>query len=374
MSKSKFKVMTILGTRPEIIRLSRVIKLFDEKLDHVLVHTGQNSDYELSQVFFEDLEIRKPDHFLNISRDSIGKIYGDVLVKTEEVIKQEKPEAILILGDTNSSIAGILARRYDIPFFHMEAGNRCFDRRVPEEINRAIIDHIADYNLVYNEHARRNLLREGLHPGKIFLTGTPMFEVIEHYKAKIDKSEILNELKLEKDKYFVASFHRADNVDEIDNLKKIANILNRLSKDYKLPVICSVHPRTKSKLKKNKIVFDKRIVMHKPFGFFDYAALQKNARCTLSDSGTISEESAILQFPAVTIREAMERPEALDSGTISLTGLGEDAVFDSIDIAIQSHTQKKTEQIPSEYKIKNCSWRVLKLVRGLAGLSRSSKE
>lgn len=370
MSKSKFKVMTIMGTRPEIIRLSRVVSLLDEKLNHVLVHTGQNSDYELNQIFFEDLSLRKPDHFLNISTESIGKIYGDVLVKTEEVIRAENPDAILILGDTNSSIAGILARRYSIPFFHMEAGNRCFDRKVPEELNRAIIDHIADYNLVYSEHARRNLLGEGLHPGKIFLTGSPMFEVIEHYKTKINNSEVLKTLDLKKNGYFVASFHRADNVDDLDNLRKINKLLNELAKKYDLPIVCTIHPRTQSQIKKNKMIFDKRVLLHKPFCFSDYIAIQQNAKCTLSDSGTISEESAILQFPAVTIRNAMERPEALEGGIISLTGLEADNVLDSIEIAIESHKLNKIEQIPYEYKIKNCSWRVLKLLRGLARLTR----
>jgi UDP-N-acetylglucosamine 2-epimerase (non-hydrolysing) len=372
MKNKKLKVMTILGTRPEIIRLSRVMALLDEYLDHIIVHTGQNYDYELNEIFFNELEIRKPDYFLGVDTSSLGKVLGETLIKSEEVLKKEKPDAVLILGDTNSSIAGIIAKRMRIPIFHMEAGNRCFDLNVPEEINRRIIDHTADFNLVYTEHARRHLLSEGLEHRRIYLTGSPMNEVLTYYKDKIEASKVLKELKLEKKKYFIVSVHREENVDNPEHLQKILNILNNLAEEYKLPVIVSTHPRTKKRLESinsSSITHHPSLKFLKPFGFFDYVYLQQNAACAISDSGTISEESAILSFPAISLRESMERPEAQDAGTIILTGFDPDIVLNSIKTVIDEHKKREYFNIAHEYQITDTSWRVLKLILGNTGLS-----
>jgi UDP-N-acetylglucosamine 2-epimerase len=369
-AKSNIKVMTVVGTRPEIIRLSRVIYLLEQSVNHVLVHTGQNWDYELNEIFFKDLEIRKPDYFLEVDTSSLGRVLGETLIKSEKVLKKEKPDAVLILGDTNSSIAGIMAKRLRIPVYHMEAGNRCFDLNVPEEINRRLIDHVADFNLVYTEHARRHLISEGLPQRRIYLTGSPMFEVIHNYKEKIEKSNILKELNLKENKYFIISAHREENVDNKNNLNKILIVLNTLADSYDIPVIVSTHPRTKKRLEShdtNKL--NKHIQFLKPFGFCDYIKLQMNSKCAISDSGTISEESSILSFPAITIRNAMERPEAIDAGTIILSGLEPDIVIDSVKLVIEEHKNKKYNKIPFEYEILNTSWRVLKLIQGTADLS-----
>jgi UDP-N-acetylglucosamine 2-epimerase (non-hydrolysing) len=370
MTKSSLKIMTFVGTRPEIIRLSRVIFLLEKYVNHILVHTGQNYDYELNEIFFKDFQIKKPDYFLGINTKSLGNMLGDTLIKSEEVLLKEKPDAVLILGDTNSSIAGIIAKRLKIPIYHMEAGNRCFDFNVPEEINRRIIDHIADFNLVYTEHARRHLISEGLPHRRIYLTGSPMFEVLKAYEKDINNSDILKRLKLKSGKYFIVSTHREENVDNPENLKKIIFILNTLAENYKLPVIVSTHPRTSMRLASIKgIKINKLISFLKPFGFFDYVYLQKNALCTISDSGTISEESAILSFPAITLRNSMERPEALDAGTIILTGFDLNTVINSIKLVIDEHKNNKYQQIPEEYSIANTSWRVLKLITGTTKLS-----
>jgi len=370
MKKSKLKVMTVVGTRPEIIRLSRTMSLLDEYLNQVIVHTGQNYDYELNEVFYKDLELRKPDHFLNVDKTSLGGAVGDIIRKSEDVLKQEKPDAMLVLGDTNSCLSAYMAKRMHIPIFHMEAGNRSFDFNVPEEINRRIIDHIADFNLVYTEHARRHLLSEGLPHRRIYLTGSPMKEVLDYYSAKISGSDILEQLSLSKDSYFLVSAHREENVDHPGNLEKILRILNRLAREYNLPVIVSTHPRTRIKLEM-LIDFqpDPRIQFLKPFGFPDYICLQRNALCTLSDSGTISEESAILSFPAISLRQSMERPEAQDTGTIILTGFEPQRVLDAIALTIHEHKESKHRQIPAEYMISDTSWRTLKLIMGNAGLS-----
>jgi UDP-N-acetylglucosamine 2-epimerase len=363
------KILTFVGTRPEIIRLSATIKLLDQFVHHILVHTGQNYDYELNQIFFEDLGLRKPDHFLNVDTTSLGSAVGDIIRKSEAVLQQEKPDAVLVLGDTNSCLAAYMAKRMHIPIYHMEAGNRCFDFNVPEEINRRIIDHIADFNLVYTEHARRHLLSEGLPHRRIYLTGSPMKEVIEQNADKIKASKILTELKLQPKKYFVVSMHREENVDNQVVLKDIIQILNTLAQKYDLPVIVSTHPRTRKKmdgLKNSKI--DKRIQFLKPFGFSDYIALQMNALCVISDSGTISEESAILNFPAITLRNSMERPEAMDAGTIILTGFDKEIVLNSIHTVIKEFETRQYDQIPEEYKISNTSWRVLKLIIGTVKL------
>jgi len=362
--------MTVVGTRPEIIRLSRVMALLDQHLNQVIVHTGQNYDYELNQVFFEDLELRKPDHFLNVDTSSLGSAVGDIVHKTEEILKKEMPDAMLVLGDTNSCLSAYMAKRMHIPVFHMEAGNRSFDFNVPEEINRRIIDHIADFNLVYTEHARRHLLSEGLPHRRIYLTGSPMKEVLDYYMPKILKSQILNELKIEAGNYFIVSTHREENVDNPANLQKIIHVLNSLAKEYDLPVIVSTHPRTRKKLETLKgAEFDSRIQWLKPFGFLDYVNLQMNARCALSDSGTISEESSILDFPAISLRQSMERPEAQDTGSIILTGFDPEIVMDSVRLSIAQHESGNTNQIPEDYKVTNTSWRVLKLIMGNTGLS-----
>jgi len=369
---NKLKVMTIVGTRPEIIRLSRTMALLDKHLKQIIVHTGQNYDYELNEVFWKDLELRRPDHFLNVDTKSLGSAVGDIIKKTEKVLLEEKPDALLVLGDTNSCLSAYMAKRLRIPIFHMEAGNRSFDFNVPEEINRRIIDHIADFNLVYTEHARRHLISEGLPHRRIYLTGSPMKEVLEYYLSKIEKSMILERLKLEYNKYFIVSFHREENVDNPKNLKKVLLILKQIGDEYNLPIIISTHPRTRKRLEalNSNLSANERLSFLKPFGFLDYIFLQKNAKCTISDSGTISEESAILSFPAISIRQSMERPEAQDAGTIILSGLNPDIVLNSIQSIIEEFDiQKDYPHIPDEYKIQNTSWRVLKLIMGNSKLS-----
>ena len=365
------KVMTILGTRPEIIRLSCTLTLLDKHVDHKIVHTGQNWDYELNEIFFKDLQIRKPDHFMNVDTSSLGRVYGGILIATEEILKQEKPDAVLILGDTNSSIAGIMAKRMKIPIFHMEAGNRCFDFNVPEEINRRIIDHISDFNLVYTEHARRHLLSEGLPHRRIYLTGSPMKEVLMTNLPRIQASNILHELKLKSKQYFLVSTHREENVDNPDNLLKIIDALEKLSIEFQLPIIVSTHPRTQKRLQSlGKQPVAPLIKFCKPFGFLDYVHLQMNARCVISDSGTISEESAILSFPAITIRNATERPESLDAGTIMITGLDADVILAAVRLQIAETSSTIQPKVPADYEIENVSQRVVKLIIGTARLSK----
>ena len=366
--KSSLKVVTILGTRPEIIRLSRVMALLDRHLEHRIVHTGQNYDYELNDVFFKDLGIRRPDHFLDINTESLGTVIGETITKSEKALKMESPDAVLILGDTNSSLVAVIAKRMKIPVYHMEAGNRCFDPNVPEEVNRRIVDHIADYNLVYTEHARRHLLSEGIHHRRIYLTGSPMYEVLKHYEKQINQSNILGKLGLRPKEYFLVSTHREENVDNSENLTKIIEILNIIAERYSHPVIVSTHPRTSNRLESLKgVEISEKIRFLKPFGYHDYVYLQKNALCTISDSGTVSEESAILGFPAVNLREATERPEALDTGTIILAGLDRETVLDAVELSISEPARNVT--IPPEYTIEDVSWRVLKIIMGTAKLS-----
>lgn len=370
MPPSKLKVATIVGTRPEIIRLSSTMKLLDKYVTQIIIHTGQNYDYELNEIFFKDLELRKPDYYLAVDTSSLGRVYGETLIKTEEVLIKEKPDAVLILGDTNSSIAAIIAKRMRIPIFHMEAGNRSFDLNVPEEINRRIIDHVADFNLVYTEHARRHLLSEGLPHRRIYLTGSPLYEVLHGNMEKIKASTILKQLKLKEKEYFLVSTHREENVDNPDNLYKILTVLASLAEEYQLPIIVSTHPRTRKRLEKLKNYRQSELIQFlKPFGFLDYVHLQMNAKCVLSDSGTISEESAMLSFPAISLRESMERPEAQDAGTIVLTGFNSDIVLNSIAAAVSEHDLKLHHQIPYEYEISNTSWRVVKLILGNTKLS-----
>ena len=363
------KLITVVGTRPEIIRLSCVIPLLDKYTNHILVHTGQNYDYELNQIFFEDLALRQPDYYLNVNTSSLGYVLGETLIKIEEILEKEKPDAMLILGDTNASIAAIMAKRKHIPIYHMEAGNRSFDNNVPEEINRKMIDHIADFNLVYTENSRRHLLSEGLPHRRIYVTGSPMFEVLQQYLPKIKQSNILENLNLKPQKYFLISVHREENVDYPENLQKISIVLNTLAEQYHYPVIVSTHPRTRKRLENSEgLNFNSLIQFLKPFSFTDYNFLQMNSACVISDSGTISEESSILKFPAITIRNSMERPEAVDAGTIILSGFDPDIVLDSIKVAIEEGA--KYTKICPEYEIDNCSMRVLKLILGTAKLHK----
>ena len=376
----KLKILTVVGTRPEIIRLSRVMSLLDQFVNHIIVHTGQNYDYELNEIFWNELELRKPDHFLNVDTSSLGSAVGDIIRKTEEVLNLEQPEALLVLGDTNSCLSAYIAKRMHIPIFHMEAGNRSFDFNVPEEINRRVIDHIADFNLVYTEHARRHLLSEGLQHRRIYLTGSPMKEVLNYYMPKIKQSAALATLNLEQKKYFLVSVHREENVDNPENLQKILTILNKLANDYQLPVIISTHPRTRKRIEalkpseihnpQSEIRNSHLLHFLKPFGFLDYVNLQMNALCTLSDSGTISEESSILNFPAISLRQSMERPEAQDAGTIILTGFDPDVVLNSIKAVVTEFEMTGGyTRIADDYTIDNTSWRVLKLIMGNTGLS-----
>ncbi len=371
------KVMTVIGTRPEIIKLSQIIKLFDENLDHVLVHTGQNYDYELNEIFFKELSVRKPDYFLSINTSTLGKSLGDIISKTEEILIKENPDALLVLGDTNSSLSTIIAKRMKIPVYHMEAGNRSFDSNIPEEINRKLVDHISDFNLVFTEHARRHLLSEGLNHRFIYLVGSPMREVLESMLTKITESKIIEKLGLELKKYFLVSIHREENVDNPDSLKSIIDYLLELKIRYDLPIIISTHPRTMDRIKKLKLGdhIERKLSFLKPFGFIDYNKLQINSFCTISDSGTISEESSILDFPAVSLRESIERPEALDTGTISLTGSGLQDFLTAIKIATLNRNSvlNNEREIPKDYMIKNVSERVLKLITGTAKLSNKWK-
>ncbi|MBE0674029.1 MAG: UDP-N-acetylglucosamine 2-epimerase (non-hydrolyzing) [Bacteroidales bacterium] len=372
MNRTKLKVLTVVGTRPEIIRLSRVMSLLDEHVNHIIAHTGQNYDYELNEIFFKDLDLRKPDFFLNVDVSSLEASVGDIIRKSGELLRAEKPDALLVLGDTNSCLSAYMAKRLHIPIFHMEAGNRCFDFNVPEEINRRVIDHIADFNLVYTEHARRHLISEGLPHRRIYLTGSPMNEVLNYYKDRIEASTIVDTLKLEKKMYFVVSTHREENVDNPENLRRIILILNSLAKDYHLPIIVSTHPRTRKRLEAmHDLKMDSRIQFLKPFAFTDYVNLQMHALCTVSDSGTISEESAILNFPAISLRNSMERPEAQDAGTIILTGFDPAVILNSIIVTRNEHESGVNKTIPADYQVYDSSWRVLKLILGLSTISNA---
>jgi UDP-N-acetylglucosamine 2-epimerase (non-hydrolysing) len=370
---SKLKVMTILGTRPEIIRLSRVMARLDRYADHVLVHTGQNWDYELNEVFFEDLGVRKPDHFLGVGGGTLGETLGGILSETEKVLAEAKPEAVLILGDTNSAISAIMARRMKIPVYHMEAGNRSFDRNVPEETNRRLVDHIADFNLVYTEHARRHLLSEGLEHRRINLTGSPMREVLDHYRPRIEASDVLERLGLVQREYFIVSLHREENVDSPARLTSLVETLNALAESYGYPVILSTHPRTRKRLEALNLTFHAKVQDAKPFGFHDYNHLQMNAFCAISDSGTIAEEASILGFPAITPRDAIERPEGIDVGCVIMTGLDRDTILGGIEAITQGFAEREAkglpQPIPDDYCIPNTSERVVNLVLGTARLS-----
>lgn len=352
------KVMSIVGTRPEIIKMSAIIKKFDEHLDHIFVHTGQNYDYELNEIFYKDLMLRKPDHFLNVAGDSLGETLGAIFFEVEKVLKLHEPDAVVILGDTNSALGGFIAKRMKIPLFHLEAGNRCFDENVPEEINRKVMDHIADVNMVYSENSRRYLLDEGVAKERIFLMGSPIKEVIMDNIIEIQTSTAITDLGLTDDDYFLVSLHRDENTEIKENLDALADTLNELVNRYETPVILSTHPRLRKKIDAGEFVLDERIKIMKPFGFFDYLKLQMGARCVISDSGTIAEESAILGFPAVTIRNAIERPEALDAGSLIMSGVDKKDVFRAIGLS------GTPTEVPQEYDIDNTSERVLRIVTG----------
>ena len=374
MTIKPIKVVTILGTRPEIIRLSRVMARLETYCEHILVHTGQNYDYELNEVFFSDLGVRQPDHFLGVDTSSLGATVGGILVETEKVLASENPDAVLILGDTNSAIAAYIARRMKIPVYHMEAGNRCFDRNVPEETNRKMVDHISDFNLVYTEHARRNLIAEGLHARRIYITGSPMREVLEHYRSEIESSNVLEKLKLKPREYLLVSMHREENVDNPENLTELVHALNQLAEAHDCPIIVSTHPRTRKRLDALvKLKKDDRISWMKPFGFHDYNYLQMAAKCVISDSGTIAEESSMLDFPAVTPRFSIERPEAMDTGAIIACGYTADSIVRAVQIVIMQHNESAEKEsasfVPNDYRITNTSQRVVNLIVGTAKLS-----
>lgn len=359
---SKITVMTIVGTRPEIIRLAPTIKALDKFTNHILVHTGQNYDHQLNEVFFQDLQLRKPDIFLSADTSSLASTLGTVLIGVEKAIIKEKPNAVLILGDTNSCISAIIAKRLKVPVYHMEAGNRCFDENVPEETNRKIVDHTADYNLVYSEHARTNLLSEGISPNTIFWTGSPMKEVLQSNAEQIESSKVIQNLGLEKQQYFVASVHRQENVDNQERLISIVNSFEAITKKYRLPILVSTHPRLRNKLSNLALEDNQMIRFHEPFGFNDYIHLQQNAKLVLSDSGTISEESSILHFPAITLRDSIERPEALDTGSIITTGTNPDAILSSIELTLSLWDSGHRPQTPSDYEVDDVSLRVVKTI------------
>lgn len=359
----KLKIMTVVGTRPEVIRLSRVMACLDRETNHVLVHTGQNYDYELNDIFFQDLNIRPPDYYLKVTDEAVSETIGGIIRQIDPVLEQEKPMAFLVLGDTNSCLAAIAAKRRKIPVFHMEAGNRCFDERVPEEINRRIIDHISDINLPYSSISREYLLREGFPPDRIIKTGSPMLEVLNYYSERINKSKILSKLNLKKNKYFVVSAHREENVDSPELFEKLIQTLNNLADVYDQRVIISTHPRTRKRIEEKNVSLHERVELRKPLGFCDYVKLQKNARAVLSDSGTITEEASILNFPALNIRQAHERPEGMEEGAVMMTGLEWRSIERALAIIFaQGRGSKRTLYRVSDYNLPNVSEKVLRII------------
>jgi UDP-N-acetyl-L-fucosamine synthase len=359
----KLKVLTVVGTRPEIIRLSRVLVRLDGVCDHILVHTGQNYDYELNQVFFEDLAVRKPDHFLGSAGGTPAETIGNVIIAVDRVLAAENPDAMLVLGDTNSCLAVIPAKRRRIPVFHMEAGNRCFDQRVPEETNRRIVDHTADVNLTYSDIAREYLLREGLPPDLVIKTGSPMFEVLTHYADRIDASDVLRRLSLVAGEYFVVSAHREENIDDDRAYGKLVAVLNSVAETYGMPLIVSTHPRTRKRVDAKASAFHPNVHLLRPLGFHDYIALQRSARVVLSDSGTISEESSILNFPALNLREAHERPEAMEEASVMMVGLSVERVHQGIAmLATQARGTTRTLRLVADYAIPNVSEKVVRII------------
>lgn len=364
---NKLKVMTVVGTRPEIIRLSRVLMALDrsEAIEHTLVHTGQNYDYELNEVFFEDLGLRKPDYFLGAAGKNATDTAGQILIKVDPILEKVNPDAFLVLGDTNSCLCAIAAKKRKIPIFHMEAGNRCFDQRVPEETNRKIVDHVSDINLTYSSIAREYLLREGLPPDRIIKTGSPMYEVLHHYLPEIKKSDVLERLELKKGKYFVVSAHREENINSERNFKDLMASLNAIAKQYHYPIIVSTHPRTRNMIEKKGVKMEPEIQFLKPLGFHDYNALQMNAYATLSDSGTISEESSILNFRALNIREAHERPEAMEEASVMMIGLSPERILQGIvQLQYQKTGENRNFREVSDYQMPNVSEKVVRIILG----------
>jgi UDP-N-acetylglucosamine 2-epimerase len=359
----KLKVMTVVGTRPEIIRLSQVIVRLDEYTEHYLVHTGQNYDYELNEIFFHDLDLREPDLNLGVVGSTLSETIGNIIIKIDPILEEQKPDALLVLGDTNSCLSVIPAKRRKIPIFHMEAGNRCFDQRVPEEINRKIVDHVSDINMPYSDIAREYLLREGIPPDRIIKTGSPMYEVLMYYKEKIDSRSILEHLNLNLIDYFLVSAHREENVDGEESFKKLVNILNVLAQKYKKRIIVSTHPRTRKRFEEMDVKLDDHVELLKPLGFLDYVKLQKNAFVVLSDSGTITEESSILNFPALNIREAHERPEGMEEGAVIMTGLETDRVLQALRIVEgQPRGKDRKLNLVKDYNVLNVSEKVVRII------------
>jgi UDP-N-acetyl-L-fucosamine synthase len=364
------KVMTIAGTRPEIIRLSCIIPVFDQHFSHVLVHTGQNHDPNLKDIFFRELSLREPDYYFELTTSSMGNMLSGLFLEMEKTLIRERPDAVLILGDTNSALSCIIARKYGVPVYHMEAGNRCFDRNSPEEINRRIVDHTCDFNLAYTEAARRNLLREGLHPRRVYVTGSPMYEVVQHHRASLNSSDVLQRLGLDAGKYFAASIHRQETVDDDGNIRSIFAALDALHQKHGWPVVISTHPRTKSKLEQFGVVKSAGIRMMPPFGYFDWCRLQMSAACVISDSGTVSEEAAILNFPAVTPRHAMERPEAMENGNVVLCGLSPETITQSVAL-MMARPAGGPHEIPDAYRAPDVSHRVAALITGTCKLAQA---
>ncbi|MFR4161294.1 MAG: non-hydrolyzing UDP-N-acetylglucosamine 2-epimerase [Paraclostridium sordellii] len=358
----KLKLMTIVGTRPEIIRLSEVIKACDKYFDNILVHTGQNWDYTLNEIFFEQLELRQPNHYLGVVGNDLGETMGNIISESYKILSQEKPDALLILGDTNSCLSAIAAKRLKIPVFHMEAGNRCFDQNVPEEINRKIVDHVSDINLAYTEHSRRYLLSEGARKDHVMVTGSPMPEVLKVHEEKINNSDVLDRLGLEKKNYIVVSAHREENIDLEENFNTLMKALNTVAEIYNLPLVYSTHPRAAKIIEERNVQLNPLIKLMRPMGLFDYCNLQKNAFCTLSDSGTLSEESSILEFPAVLIRTSTERPEVLDKGTVVVGGIDKDEMLSSIEIAVNSFGEGSHLRA-LDYRDENVSIKIVKIIQ-----------
>ena len=365
MENKKLKIITVVGTRPEIIRLSLIIKKFDKYFDHKFIHTGQNYDFELNEIFFSELKIRKPDFFLDAAKDNLGETIGNIISKSYNIFRDLKPDALFILGDTNSSLCEIAAKRLKIPIFHYEAGNRCFDLNVPEEINRKIADHLADVNLTYSSNSKKYLLSEGFRKDFVISVGSPMKEILDHYKPEILKSGILDSLELTKQKYILASIHREENLDLDKNFESIIESINYIGDQKSFPIIFSTHPRTRKKIKELGILTKKsNIRFIKPLGFFDYVKLQMNSLVTLSDSGTLSEESSILNFPAVIVRTSTERPEAIEFGNILLGNIDKENLFNSVEITIDSHSKNDSFDIPADYDVNNVSQKIVKIIQG----------
>lgn len=368
----KLKIITVLGTRPEIIRLSRILPKMDEYLNHKIIFTQQSYDYELSQIFFKELGLRKPDYTLNVKSGTLGGQIGNILTQTEEVFLKEKPDAVLIIADTNTALSIIIAKRLKIPIFHFEAGNRAFDWDIPEEVNRRIADHLSDYNIVYTEHARRYLIKEDIAQDTIFVVGSPYAEIFEYHRNKILSSKILEQLKLSPKKYFLVSTHREENVDNQNHLKELFAAFEFLADEYDLPIIVTLHPRTKKRLDETEIKISEQVKLCKPFGFFDYNNLQLNAFCVLSDSGSVQEESSILGFPAVLIRKTTERPETFDTGSIILTGFNRNSIAQAVEITVSQIEQGEKMVVYQNYKDTNVSTKVVKIISGLSGIRKYS--